>query len=72
MATATNDMKLVFEKTDFMQQSWYTLGLAVRPKTVHSVGVVQEIKWVPEANNGYTGMFSSGADYGIIRYSVGT
>ena len=39
--TIFNDMKLVFEQTDFMQKTWYTFGLDSRPKTLHSVGVLQ-------------------------------
>ena len=71
--TVFNDMTLPFEQTDFMQRAWYTFGLAPRPKTVHTVGVVQQIKFEPTAAGqaAYSGIFSSGADYGIARYSTG-
>jgi len=66
-------MPLVFKQTDFMQETWYSLGLLTRPKTLHTVGVLQQIKFVADSSsaNTYTGLFKSGAQYGIARYSVG-
>ena len=40
-----------------------------RPKSIHSVGVVQEVKLVSSGNHPFTGIFK-GADYGFIRHSV--
>lgn len=42
----------------------------VRDKFIHSVGNVALIEYTPVANNeGYTGIFASGADHGLIRLS---
>eukprot|EP00347_Sterkiella_histriomuscorum_P000972 403373824 len=44
-----------------------------REKFIHTQGVTCAIKFTPtQTANGYTGMLGSGADYGLIRFSIGT
>jgi len=38
-------------------------------KPIHPYGAMAKVKFVPVANNGYTGLFQ-GADYGLLRLSV--
>ena len=40
----------VFERTDFVQYSWWSLWLFPRWKSLHTVGTVQRVEWVPEAD----------------------
>jgi len=48
------------------------LGLETRPKLVHTVGAVGSVTWTPVANSlGYTGIFASGAQNVILRFSSG-
>eukprot|EP00347_Sterkiella_histriomuscorum_P022948 403336536 len=43
----------------------------VRNKFIHTVGNTATVKWTPVTNSeGYTGIFNSGADHGIIRLSA--
>ena len=52
---------------DTFENGW----LGVRDKYIHSVGNVAKVKYTPVANNeGYTGIFASGADHGLIRLSA--
>jgi len=46
-----------------------TLGFT-RVKAIHSVGVVQQVAFRPLEGTGYTGIFESGSDFGLMRYSV--
>jgi len=55
------DFDLTFERTDFMQYTWSSLWLFPRWKSIHTVGTVQKIRWVPEEGQPYTGIFE-GAD----------
>ena len=45
-----------------------------RTRTLHNLGSVAKIKWVSEdtASHPFTGLFRSGSDTGIIRFSSGT
>ncbi|KAI3650321.1 hypothetical protein MP228_003802 [Amoeboaphelidium protococcarum] len=44
-----------------------------RDKLIHSQGVVAKIRWEPVASQyNYTGLFSTGAQYGFIRFSSAT
>ena len=46
------------------------LMLRDRPKFIHSVGVTGHVQFVPSRNaKHFSGLFSHGADYGIIRFS---
>jgi hypothetical protein len=40
-----------------------------RTKYIHSVGVVGKVKFIPDSNTPYTGIFGSGSQYGLIRMS---
>ncbi|CDW78959.1 UNKNOWN [Stylonychia lemnae] len=52
---------------DTFEDGW----LGVRDKYIHSVGSVATVKYTPVDNNeGYTGIFKSGADHGLIRLSI--
>lgn len=62
---------LTFERTDFMQYTWWSLWLFPRWKAIHTVGAVQQIRWVPESGQPYTGIFK-GASHGLVRYSTGS
>ena len=44
-----------------------------RDKVIHTQGVVATFKWVPAKTmkTQYTGMFASGCDNGVLRFSVG-
>lgn len=65
-------MHLSFADTDFMQRIQPTLPVT-RPKTIHVEGVSQQAKWeVVNNQEGYTGVFTSGTDKVIVRYSVAT
>ena len=61
------DMKLPFAQTDYMQTEPL---IGVRPKAIHTKGVVQQVRWESLPGHSYTGLFATGADYGIMRYSV--
>ncbi|KAI3636662.1 hypothetical protein MIR68_005351 [Amoeboaphelidium protococcarum] len=44
-----------------------------RDKLIHTQGVVAKIRWEPVASQyNYTGLFASGAQYGLLRFSSGT
>ena len=58
-----------FEQTDFVQHTWDKLWLAPREKPIHRRGVVQQVSWVEEAGQPYTGLFKGGN--GIARFSTG-
>lgn len=65
------DMSLTFTQTDFMRPLWSTLFLFPRPKVLHAEGAIQQIRWEVVPNEeGYTGLFKSGSEYGLVRYSV--
>lgn len=52
---------------DTFENGW----TGVRNKYIHSVGNVGTVKYTPVENNeGYTGIFKSGADHGLIRLSA--
>ena len=70
-AIVTMDMKLPFADTDYMQNSsgLFSNG-EVRPKSIHTKGTVQQVRWESVGGHKYSGLFASGADYGIMRYSV--
>ena len=52
---------------DTFENGW----TGVRNKYIHSVGSVATIKYVPTENSeGYTGIFATGADHGLIRLSA--
>ena len=40
-----------------------------RQKYIHQQGVVTKAKFIPANNRGYTGIFESGADNVLIRFS---
>ena len=44
--------------------------IGVRPKAIHTKGTVQQVRWENIPGHDYTGLFATGADYGIMRYSV--
>jgi len=44
--------------------------LLQRKKYIHSVGNVGKVRFIPVANNGYTGMLGQGSDMGFIRCSA--
>ena len=68
-AILTMDMKMPFEQTDYMQKTgWFTKS--TRPKPIHTKGTVQQVRWENIGGHNYTGLFSSGADFGIMRYSI--
>ncbi|KHO66460.1 peroxidase family protein [Pseudomonas flexibilis] len=39
-------------------------------KPIHPHGVMAKVRFVPTANNGYTGLFASGSDHSLLRLSV--
>ena len=46
--------------------------LRFREKTTHTQGLVAKIEWIPVKNNlGYTGIYKTGSDHAIIRFSEG-
>eukprot|EP00347_Sterkiella_histriomuscorum_P015747 403355834 len=52
---------------DTFENGW----LGVRSKYIHTVGNTATCKWTPVSNSeGYTGIFKSGSDHGIIRLSA--
>ena len=52
---------------DTFENGW----LGVRNKYIHSVGNVAQVRYTPVPNDeGYTGIFESGADHGLIRLSI--
>ena len=53
-------MEVSFEKGDWLPED--------RKKLIHSVGEVAPVEWQPRPND-YSGLFESGAKYGIIRLS---
>lgn len=53
-----HDFNLSFERTDFLQKTWWSLWLLPRWRSIHTVGVVQQVRWVPEAGQPYTGIFA--------------
>jgi len=65
----TMDMMWPFEQTDYMQKEGI-FWKGVRPKAIHTKGVVQQVRWETVPGHQYTGLFESGADFGIMRYSV--
>ena len=52
---------------DTFENGW----TGARNKYIHTVGNTATVKFTPVANNeGYTGIFESGADHGVIRLSA--
>ncbi|CDW84335.1 UNKNOWN [Stylonychia lemnae] len=52
---------------DTFENGW----LGVRSKYIHTVGNTAQVKYTPVSNSeGYTGIFASGADHGLIRLSA--
>jgi len=70
LSIVVHDFNLSFERTDFLQNTWWSLWLLPRWRAIHTVGVVQQIRWEPVAGQPYTGIFE-GNQYGIVRYSIG-
>ena len=40
-----------------------------RPKMIHRQGLVAKVEYVPEPDNGLTGMYATGSDAVIMRLS---
>ena len=70
MSTPLYNFNNQFEQTDFVQHTWDKLWLSPREKPIHRRGVVQQVTWVEESGQPYTGLFKGGN--GIARYSTGT
>ena len=41
-----------------------------RTKDIHGFGTTIKVKWIAETEHPYTGIFSSGAEYGVARFSL--
>jgi len=59
-----------FKHGDFVKHSYLSAWTQPRRKTVHTVGAVQQIRYVDKGGHGFTGLFSGSNDHGILRYSV--
>lgn len=70
MTAPLYNFNLMFEKTDFVQHTWDKLWLAPREKPIHRRGVMQQVEWIEEPGQPYTGLFKGGK--GLVRYSLGT
>ena len=40
-----------------------------RKKTAHTQGVVARVEWEPVGNHSYSGIYETGSDHAIIRFS---
>ncbi len=56
----------------FIENTFEARDFEARIKYVHTVGSVAKVQFVPLLNSeGYIGIFATGADHAIIRFSVG-